>query len=420
MVTMDQETEYLQKLKDKYQAYVKDPINLNIARGIPSKDQLDLSQGLLSLDLSQDYMSQDQVDLRSYGGIDGVLEARALFAELLETEIEEVMVVGNASLQVMYLSLDYFMNHQDHPWSQQGPVKFLCPVPGYDRHFAMLDYLGYDMVPVPLTGAGPDMDVVEDLVKDDPSIKGIFCVPKYSNPTGEVYSDETIHRLVKMETAASDFKILWDNAYIVHHLTEDQVEIPNILDLAKENQVADRPFIYTSTSKMTLPGAGIAAIAASRNNLQAFQNFLSKQLTSFDKLNQKRQTLFLKNKANILDHMAKHAAILKPKFDYILNRLEEAFPNHQLLDWTKPKGGYFIHLTTQEGCAQEIVQKLADIGLAVTQANATYPKGDNPKDNSIRLAPTFASLEDLVKAMDAIILCVELVSLSKERKNEDE
>ena len=420
MVTMDQETEYLQKLKDKYQAYVKDPINLNIARGIPSKDQLDLSQGLLSLDLSQDYMSQDQVDLRSYGGIDGVLEARALFAELLETEIEEVMVVGNASLQVMYLSLDYFMNHQDHPWSQQGPVKFLCPVPGYDRHFAMLDYLGYDMVPVPLTGAGPDMDVVEDLVKDDPSIKGIFCVPKYSNPTGEVYSDETIHRLVKMETAASDFKILWDNAYIVHHLTEDQVEIPNILDLAKENQVADRPFIYTSTSKMTLPGAGIAAIAASRNNLQAFQNFLSKQLTSFDKLNQKRQTLFLKNKANILDHMAKHAAILKPKFDYILNRLEEAFPDRKLLDWTKPKGGYFIHLTTQEGCAQEIVQKLADIGLAVTQANATYPKGDNPKDNSIRLAPTFASLEDLVKAMDAIILCVELVSLSKERKNEDE
>lgn len=420
MVTMDQEIEYLQKLKNEYQAYLKDPVNLNIARGIPSKDQLDLSQDLLSLDLSQDYMSQDQVDLRSYGGIDGVLEARTLFAELLETEIEEVMVVGNASLQVMYLSLDYFMNHQDHPWSQQGPVKFLCPVPGYDRHFAMLDYLGYDMVPVPLTGSGPDMDVVEDLVKDDPSIKGIFCVPKYSNPTGEVYSDETIHRLVKMETAASDFKILWDNAYIVHHLTEDQVEIPNILDLAKENQVADRPFIYTSTSKMTLPGAGIAAIAASRNNLQAFQNFLSKQLTSFDKLNQKRQTLFLKSKANILDHMAKHAAILKPKFDYILNRLEEAFPNHQLLDWTKPKGGYFIHLTTQEGCAQEIVQKLADIGLAVTQANATYPKGDNPKDNSIRLAPTFASLEDLVKAMDAIILCVELVSLSKERKNENE
>mgnify|MGYP002723510776 CR=1 FL=1 len=420
MVTMDQEIEYLQKLKNEYQAYLKDPVNLNIARGIPSKDQLDLSQDLLSLDLSQDYMSQDQVDLRSYGGIDGVLEARTLFAELLETEIEEVMVVGNASLQVMYLSLDYFMNHQDHPWSQQGPVKFLCPVPGYDRHFAMLDYLGYDMVPVPLTGSGPDMDVVEDLVKDGPSIKGIFCVPKYSNPTGEVYSDETIHRLVKMETAASDFKILWDNAYIVHHLTEDQVEIPNILDLAKENQVADRPFIYTSTSKMTLPGAGIAAIAASRNNLQAFQNFLSKQLTSFDKLNQKRQTLFLKSKANILDHMAKHAAILKPKFDYILNRLEEAFPNHQLLDWTKPKGGYFIHLTTQEGCAQEIVQKLADIGLAVTQANATYPKGDNPKDNSIRLAPTFASLEDLVKAMDAIILCVELVSLSKERKNENE
>lgn len=411
----------LKTLKENYQHYTKNPLNLNIARGIPCKEQLDLSKDLLNMDLSDHYLSDDPVDIRNYGSLLGIKEARELFAQLLELNIDQVLVGGNSSLQMMYLALSHFLYHQEKPWIEDDQRKFLCPVPGYDRHWAMLEHFGFDLIPVPLKGDGPDMNIVTDLVANDASIKGIFCVPKYSNPTGEVYSDQVISQLAEMDTKALDFKIFWDNAYTAHHLGQDQVEIANIVDLSQKAGHPNRPVTFASTSKMTMPGSGIAAIGTSEDNLAAISQSLSKQTIGFDKVNQKRQAMFLKDKAKVLDHMADHAKILKPKFDYIIDVLRENFPMHDLVQWTEPKGGYFIHLTTQDGCARDIVDRLQAIGVKLTPANATYPSGVNPKDNSIRLAPSFASMDELKQAMDAIVLCIKIVTLEKtEEENHNE
>lgn len=404
----------LTALKTEYQRYLEQPMQLNISRGIPSKEQLALSAPLLDIDLSDDFYTEDGVDIRNYGGLEGILEARQYFAEILDVTSDEIYVGGNSSLQLMYAVLDHLTYHQANPWFKDDKRKFLCPTPGYDRHFGMLAHFGFEMIPIPLTGEGPDMDLVESLVKDDDSIKGIFCVPKYSNPTGEIYSKEVIERLAKLDAAADDFKILWDNAYVVHHLTDEQIEIENIFDLAKSTY-PDRVIMFTSTSKITMPGSGMVAIGTSVSNLADLKQSFSKQTIGFDKINQKRLVNFLKDKETTLLHMEKHKQIIAPKFEYILNVLEEEFGDNNLVEWSKPKGGYFIHLTTKDNCASKIVAMLKNIGVVLTAANATYPFSDNPKDNSIRLAPTYASLAELKEAMHVIVLCVKIVSLEQEK-----
>lgn len=405
----------LDQVREQYERYKQRPFDINIARGIPATEQLELSKELLKgFDLDS-WESEDEVDVRSYGGLLGIKEARRLFSELLGTTIEETLVGGNASLQLMYATINHFMYTQVNPWHKQGQVKFICPTPGYDRHWSMLEQLGIEMIPVELTGKGPNMDEVEELVKQDSSIKGIFCIPQYSNPTGEIYSDETVDRLAKMKTAAEDFIIMWDNAYAVHHLTYETKEVKNILTACKEAGMPNRPIMFVSTSKVTLPGAGVAAIGASEEMILKIAAELSKQIISFDKVNQKRHVEFLKNKEGVAELMEKHAVILKPKFEWIQAILEAYFSEERgaLVEWTDPKGGYFVHLKTKDGCATDIVNKLKEIGITLTPANASYPYGENTLDNSIRLAPSYARPDKLEVAVEALCVCIELVTLEK-------
>ena len=401
-------------LEKEYNAYLENPMNLNITRGIPSEDQLALSEPMLGLlNKSEDLLSQGSIDIRNYGELTGILEAKKFFSDILEVESKEIIIGGNSSLSLMYLVLLTKLFMGSNPWKSEPLIKFLCPSPGYDRHFTMTKKLGIEMVPIEMDGNGPDMDEVERLVSQDETIKGIWCVPTYSNPTGIVYSDEVVDRLAKMDTKASDFTIMWDNAYVVHHLTEDKRVAKNILTACKKAGYPERPWMFCSTSKITFPGAGVSALAASEKNVTLIANELSYQTIGYDKLNQMRHVKFLKNKNHLTKHMKKHAALLKPKFDLIQKKLNERFKGSDLLTWTDPKGGYFVHLTTIEGCATNIVKALDNIGVSVTKAGATYPNGDNPKDNSIRLAPTSVELSDLEQAIDAIGLCVEMVSLKK-------
>lgn len=409
----------LEQVREQYEVYKKRPLEITIARGIPSKKQLELSKPLLDkLDLS-DWLSEDEQDIRNYGGLLGIKEARELFGALLETSIEETLVGGNASLQLMYEVLVMYMFTGKSKWSKEETVKFLCPSPGYDRHWSMLNRLGIEMIPVELTGEGPDMEVVEKMVSQDSTIKGIFCVPTYSNPTGETYSDDIVERLAQMHTAAEDFLIMWDNAYVVHHLGDEHEKALNILEACKEAGVPNRPYMFVSTSKITFPGAGVAAVGASETNILRLAEELSKQIISFDKLNQKRHVLFLKDLETIEKLMEQHAEILKPKFDWIQAIMEAYFggDRKKFVDWTHPNGGYFVHLTTANGCATEIVDKMGQIGIQLTPANAAYPYGINPLDNSIRLAPSFIELDKLEVALEALCTCVELVTLEKYGEN---
>ncbi|WP_225743936.1 aminotransferase class I/II-fold pyridoxal phosphate-dependent enzyme [Marinilactibacillus sp. Marseille-P9653] len=414
-----QQTSRLEQVQEQYKAYQNRPFEITIARGIPSTKQLELAKPLLDKLVGSDWLSEDEQDIRNYGGLMGIKEARSLFSDLLGTSIEETIVAGNSSLQLMYSVLIMHMYTGKSKWNNEEKVKFLCPSPGYDRHFSMLERLGIEMIPVELTGSGPDMEVVEKIVSQDASIKGIFCVPTYSNPTGETYSDEVVERLADMHTAAEDFLIMWDNAYTVHHLFDEKEQAINILEACKEAGVPDRPFMFVSTSKMTFPGAGVAAVGASETNILRFAEELSKQIISFDKLNQKRHVDFLKDQKTIERLMEKHADILRPKFEWIQAIFEAYFAGERsrLLKWTEPKGGYFVHLTTANGCATEIVDKMEQIGIQLTPANATYPYGINPLDNSIRLAPSYIGLDKLEVALEALCTCVELVTLEKYGEN---
>lgn len=405
----------LETVKAQYELYKERPFDLTLARGIPSTEQLRLSEALINETPIENWYSKDELDIRNYGGLYGILEARELFGQLLSTEVEETFVGGNSSLQLMYATLNHFMFTSSKPWVKEGKVKFICPSPGYDRHWFMLEHMGIEMIPVELTGNGPDMETVEKLVSQDPSIKGIFIVPTYNNPTGETVSDEVVDRLAVMHTAADDFIILWDNAYVVHHLNENQKQAKDILTAAKQASNPNRVIQFVSTSKMTLPGSGVAAIGASEERIKELALTFSKQLISFDKVNQMRHVIFLKDKETIKAHMAKHAEILEPKFDWIDAILSAYFygDRQSFIQWTKPEGGYFVHLTTQNGCATEIVEKMNTIGIKLTPANAAYPYGINPKDNSIRLAPSFAKPDDLEIAMEALCTCIELVTLEK-------
>lgn len=405
-------------LQDAYEAIASQQLQLDMSRGKPCTEQLDLSQPMLDIITSSSTVkTENGTDARNYGVLDGIPEAKAFFASILDVEPKQVIVGGNSSLTLMHDSIVQFLLHgvseEATPWIKQDNVKFLCPSPGYDRHFTICEALGIEMIPVAMTPEGPDMEEVEKLVAADPKIKGIWCVPKYSNPDGFTYSDAVVDRLAGMQTAADDFRIFWDNAYIVHHLTEEPDELKNIMTAVVDAGNPDRVMEFTSTSKVTFPGSGVAALASSERNITFYKKHLSVQSIGSDKLNQMRHVAFLKDKDTLSAHMKKHAEILAPKFQTVLTILEEKLGGKNIADWTNPKGGYFISLNTMEGCAKDVVELAKKAGVTLTGAGATYPYGKDPYDRNIRIAPTLPPTEELKKAIDVLCLCVEMVSINR-------
>ena len=397
-------------------------LKLDMSRGKPSSEQLDLSKGMLDvLDSNSVLKSENGMDLRNYGVLDGIPEAKRLFAEVLDCEAKNVIVYGNSSLNIMYDQVSRAMLLGicgNTPWCKLDKVKFLCPVPGYDRHFAITELFGIEMINVPLYEDGPDMDMVEEYVNNDPAVKGIWCVPKYSNPAGTSYSDETVRRFAQLKPAAADFRIFWDNAYCVHHLYEDKQDtILNILTECEKAGNPDMVFEFCSTSKITLPGAGIAAIATSDNNIANIKKQLTIQTIGHDKINQKRHVEYFKNLDGIMEHMMKHAAIMRPKFQMLDELMTAEIASRGIGTWVNPVGGYFIGFEALEGCAKDIVSKCKEAGVTMTGAGAPFPYGKDPKDNIIRIAPTFPSLEELRKAAEVFVVCVRLSSVNKILEN---
>ena len=405
------------KLKAEYKKYQEMELSLNMARGKPCREQLDLSMGMMdALNSDADLSCEDGTDCRNYGVLDGIHEAKVLIGAM-ENKPENIIIYGNSSLNVMYDTVSRAYTHGimgNTPWCKLDKVKFLCPVPGYDRHFAITEYFGIEMIPVDMTPTGPDMDQVEKLVADDESIKGIWCVPKYSNPQGYSYSDETVRRFARLRPAARDFRIFWDNAYGVHHLYDGQQDyLIEILEECKKAGSPDLVYKFSSTSKITFPGSGIAAIATSLNNLEEIRTQLSYQTIGHDKVNQLRHVRFFGDLNGMKEHMRKHAAIIRPKFETVLNALERDLKPCGIGSWTCPKGGYFISFDAPEGCAKAIVDRAKKAGVTMTGAGATYPYGKDPHDSNIRIAPTFPSLNDLRMAMDIFTVCVRLVAADK-------
>ena len=390
-------------------------LKLNMARGKPGPHQMDLAMNLLKV---SDYTTEDGTDARNYGNLEGLEEARALFGEVMGVKPENVFVGGNSSLQLMYnlVSIGYTFGFQDSPcpWSAVEKPKFLCPVPGYDRHFRITEEFGIEMINIPMTPEGPDMDMVEKLVAEDDTIKGIWCVPQYSNPDGYTYSDETVRRFASMKTAAPDFKIFWDEAYIVHHLTDEIIETPVLLEEARRYGNEDRVFMFTSTSKITFPGAGVSALACSENSMKYVCKRFEVMIISYDKMNQLRHVRFLKNKAGVLAHMQKHRRRLVPCFDAVKCTLDhELTPCGDIAHWTNPKGGYFISLYVMPGCAKRVAELCKQAGLVLTGAGAAYPYGRDPEDSHLRIAPTYPSLDEVEKASLLLTVCVRLAVVEK-------
>lgn len=405
-------------LKADYDAVCAKGLKLDMSRGKPGSDQLDLSMDMLDvINSHSDLKSREGVDVRNYGVLDGIPEAKELFAALLGATQEEVIVGGNSTLTFMYDTIARGMLHgfadSERPWAQCEKLKFLCPAPGYDRHFAICEHFGIEMIPVSMHEDGPDMDVIEELAGSDPAIKGIWCVPKYSNPQGITYSDEVVARFAKLKTAAPDFKIFWDNAYCVHHLTDKGDEIPDLLEEAKKYGTQDHVFMFTSTSKITFPGAGVTAMAASARNINYLKKLMDVQMISADKINQLRHVRYFKDLEGIKAHMKRHAAILKPKFDMVTGTLQQELGGLGIAQWTNPRGGYFISVDTLEGCAKRTVELCANAGVKLTGAGATYPYHKDPQDTNIRLAPTLPPVEELKTAISLFCLCVKLASVEK-------
>lgn len=401
-----------------YEAFQKKALQLNMARGKPGADQLDLAMPMMDILNSKDTpLAEDGTDTRNYGVLDGLPEAKKLFAEILEVSPEEVIVGGNSSLNLMYDTVTRGMlfgfADSEKPWKDYDKVKFLCPAPGYDRHFAICELLGIEMITIPMTPNGPDMDLVEKYVKEDETVKGIWCVPKYSNPQGITYSDDTVRRLAKMETKAVDFKIFWDNAYCVHHLTDTPDQLLNLFAECKKQGTEDRVLMFTSTSKISFSGAGISAMAASMHNLTAIKKQLGIQTIGFDKIQQLRHVRFFKNLEGITAHMKRHRAILEPKFNAVLDALDREIKPLGIASWTKPNGGYFVAVDTLPGCAKRVVSLCKEAGVVLTGAGATYPYGKDPKDTNIRLAPSFPPISELNQAMELFCICVKLASVEK-------
>ena len=405
-------------LETEYASHCAKGLSLNMARGKPGCDQLALSLPMLDeLTSSSDLIAEDGTDCRNYGVMDGIAEAKRLMGEVMEHDPANVCVFGNSSLNIMFDLVTAGYTHGylgSTPWCKLPEVKWLCPVPGYDRHFGITESYGIEMIPISMNENGPDMDEIERLVAEDDSIKGIWCVPQYANPTGITYSDETVHRLAEMPCAASDFRIFWDNAYCVHHLYDDERE--HVADIAAACEAADNPnryFKFASTSKVTLPGAGIAAVAASAENIAEIKARVGVQTVGYDKMNQLRHVRFFGDIHGMVEHMRKHADILRPKFEAVIDTLERELGGLGIGTWTKPKGGYFIAFDSLDGCAKAIVARCKKAGLVMTGAGATYPYGKDPHDTNIRIAPSYPPLSDLILAMDLFALCTKIVSIDK-------
>lgn len=391
-------------------------LSLNMSRGNPCKEQLELSLDMLNVFDDGNFMSENGVDVRNYGMLDGIPEAKKFFSDMIGVADDEIIIFGNSSLNAMFWAVQTAFNKGvlgGTPWSKLDKVKFLCPVPGYDRHFKVTEFFGVEMINIPMTATGPDMDMIEKLVADDDSIKGIWCVPQYSNPDGISYSDETVKRFANLKPAAKDFRIFWDNAYCIHHLTENPTLILNILDEAKKAGNEDIVYIFGSTSKITFPGAGVAVMGASKKNIDELKKYLGISIISYDKMNQLRHVKFFGNFEGMCEHMKKHMAIIAPKFDHVCKALEKEIAPLGIGSWTIPEGGYFISFNALNGCAKRIVQLCAEAGVTLTGAGATFPYGKDPDDKNIRLAPTYPSMDELKKAMELFIICVKLASAEK-------
>ena len=409
----------LQKqLNKEYEEAKAKGLKLDMSRGKPAASQLDMEMDFMNvLNADSIFKTEAGVDCRNYGIMDGIPEARKLIGDVLGVSADNVIVFGNASLNIMYDTVarsEIFGVMGETPWCKLDKVKFLCPVPGYDRHFAITEQFGIEMINVPMSEDGPDMDMVEELVNTDPAVKGIWCVPKYSNPQGYTYSDETVKRFAALKPAAKDFRIYWDNAYAIHDLYEEKRD--TLLDIISECEKAGNPdmvYEFCSTSKVTFPGSGIAALAASKANLDFIKKFMTIQTIGYDKVNQLRHVRYFKDAEGMKAHMMKHAAIMRPKFEAVFHVLESELNGLGIGSWTEPKGGYFISFDALDGCAKKIVEKCKEAGVVLTGAGATYPYKKDPKDSNIRLAPSFPTPEELAMATDLFVLCVKIVSVEK-------
>ncbi len=417
-MSLEELKEEYKAVRSEYKRYQNMDLHLDMSRGKPCREQLDLSMGMMdALNSEADLSCADGTDCRNYGVLDGIHEAKELIGDMMENHPDNIIIYGNSSLNVMYDAVSRAYTHGimgNTPWCKLDKVKFLCPVPGYDRHFGITEYFGIEMIPVPMSETGPDMDMVEKLVAEDEAIKGIWCVPKYSNPQGYSYSDETVRRFARLKPAAPDFRIFWDNAYGVHHLYDtNQDHLIEILAECKRAGNPDLVYKFASTSKVTFPGSGIAAMATSLNNLADIKNQLKNQTIGHDKVNQLRHVRFFKDIHGLTEHMRKQADIIRPKFEAVEDILEQNLGGLEIGEWTKPNGGYFISFDSMEGCAKEIVDKAQKAGVKMTGAGATWPYHKDPYDSNIRIAPTYPTLEDLKIAAQLFTVCVRLVSLQK-------
>ena len=407
--------EFYAAAKKEYEACKAKGLSLNMARGKPSAAQLDLSKDLLSI-LNEGNCTIDGIDARNYGTLEGLPSCRRMFADILGVDAEEVFAAGNASLTLMYDTVSkaytHGMLHSEKPWCKLDRVKWLCPSPGYDRHFKITESFGFDMVIVPMTENGPDMDVVEELVKDQ-EVKGMWCMPKYSNPDGIVYSKETVHRIAALKPAAPDFLLMWDNAYCVHEFDGDFLPFEDIISLCREAGNPDMVFEFASTSKITFPGAGVSVMAASVDNQKYMQKLIGVQTISYGKLNQLRHVLYLKDKEHTLALMKKHAEILAPKFRCVLEHLDKDIAPLGIASWQRPNGGYFVSVNTNSGLAKRTLELCSEVGVVMTGAGATFPYGKDPNDSNIRIAPSLPPIAELEDAMEVFCTCLRLAALEK-------
>lgn len=403
------------ELTEQYNTILGKKLSLDVTRGKPSADQLSLSDAMDGI-LEGNYKASDGTDTRNYGGLDGIAEAKRLGSDLMGVPSSNILVGGNSSLTLMHQTMmtayHFGLTGSDSAWKNAASPKVICPVPGYDRHYTVCEQLGIEMITVPMTATGPDMDAVEDLIKNDKDIRGMWCVPKYSNPTGVVYSDETVERIAKLgHIAHTDFRVFWDNAYAVHDLIDNPPELANVFELTAQYGTENSVIQFASTSKITFAGAGVAFTAASAENLAGLKKFLGACTIGPDKVNQLRHAKFLPNREALMAHMKKHAQLLQPRFDAVLSALTEAFEGTDLGSWETPQGGYFVSFDTRPGCAKETVRLAAEAGVKLTPAGATFPYGKDPEDRNIRIAPSVPSVEEVIGAMEVFVVCVKLASV---------
>ena len=410
---------FLKDERSQYEEYKSLGLDLNMARGKPSSEQLDLAMKMLAAvnSYDKDYKASDGTDCRNYGGLDGIIDAKNLFASMLGVSADEIIVCGNSSLNIMYdmiaRCIIFGVDGKQKPWKDYEKIKWLCPAPGYDRHFAICESFGIEMITVPMNDEGPDMDMIEKLVEQDDTIKGIWCVPMYSNPTGITYSDEVVRRFAALKPKAKDFRIFWDNAYCIHHLTDKPDTLLNLLDECKKNGTEDMVYMFASTSKITFAGGGVAVMAASVKNVEYIKSLMTVQTIGYDKINQLRHAKFFGNYYGLMSQMEKHRAIIAPKFDAVLDALDSEIKPLGIGEYKRPNGGYFISFNTIDGRAKKVVSLCRDAGVTLTDAGATYPYGKDPHDSNIRIAPTLPPVDELVSAMKIFVCAVKIASAEK-------